>query len=133
MNFVKLKLNNNNYSYAGSSSIKMDILGLFLSSDVQCFGVSGFKKWALANKLNKNSEYGLTYGGNVTNLEEEGIYIYLSSGLPLEKDEKLVELKMPKEQFIKLLDEWEEKACKAKPKEVTITEKNGEFIFETKN
>ena len=40
---------------------------------------------------------------------------------------------MTHDQFIKLLDDWEEKVYKLNPKEVTITYENDEFTIETKN
>jgi hypothetical protein len=40
---------------------------------------------------------------------------------------------MSRDQFIKLLDDWQEKVCKLKPKEVIIKHENDEFVIETKN
>jgi hypothetical protein len=42
-------------------------------------------------------------------------------------------LKMSRFQFVKLLDEWQEKVCRHQPKEVIIKHENGEFFIETKN
>ena len=47
--------------------------------------------------------------------EKEDGFIYVSSGFPLEEGEELVEFKLTKKQFIKILDDWEEKVCKFKP------------------
>lgn len=40
---------------------------------------------------------------------------------------------MTKNQFIKLFDEWLEKVCKKKPKEVMIIHDNDEFRIEVKD
>jgi len=40
---------------------------------------------------------------------------------------------MSRTQFIKLLDDWQKKVCKHKPKEVMITFENNQFNIETKN
>ena len=86
----------------------------------------------MANKLDPNAEFWWTFGGNVTFLEEkEDGFIYLSSKLPLDEDEELIEFKIPKEQFIKLLENWKQKVCKLKPAQVIIKYENDEFIFET--
>jgi hypothetical protein len=39
---------------------------------------------------------------------------------------------MSGQQLIQLLDDWQEKVCKLKPKEVLIKFENGEFSIETK-
>ena len=134
MNFVKLFLNVNhkNYSYDDASNIEMSNLGLFLSSDVRCYN-SNYKEWALADKSDPKSGYTWSFGGNITFMEEEEDgFIYLRSSLPLEEDEVRVYFKLSKEQFVKILDDWEELVCKKKPQEVTIKHINDEFIFETK-
>ena len=41
-------------------------------------------------------------------------------------------MKISCEQFVKLLDDWQEKACKANAKEVIIKHENGEFTLEAK-
>jgi hypothetical protein len=38
---------------------------------------------------------------------------------------------MTKKQFVQLLDDWQEKVCKRKPKEVTITYDGNQFTIET--
>ena len=42
-------------------------------------------------------------------------------------------LRMKQEQFVHILNEWEERVCKLRPKEVVIKYENGEFIMETKD
>ena len=114
-----------------SSNIEICILDRFLSSDLLCYD-SIYKEWAMADKLDPDSKFWWTAGGNITFMEEkEDGFIYLSSCLPLEEDEELVEFKLTKKQFIKILDDWEQ-ICILKPASVTLKYENDEFIFETK-
>jgi hypothetical protein len=133
VDFVKLLLNVDHgcYSYKGSSSIAMDILGLFLISDVRFSEVAFFRAWATANKEDPASKFCHIIGGNITSLEEEDGYVYFTDASSSEM--KPPGLKMSRGQFIKLLDEWQEKVCKHQPKEVIIKHENGEFFIETKN
>jgi hypothetical protein len=39
---------------------------------------------------------------------------------------------MTKQQFVQLLDDWQEKVCKPMPTEVIIKYENNQFIIETK-
>src|SRR5690554_3750174 len=107
MNFVKLVLSTNHeyYSYQDASSIEMCILGGFLTSDVG-FRPLSFKEYA----LNNSEQYTCS---NATALEKENGNILLSDLYPEEKIP--TQLKMTHEQFIKLLDDWEEKVCKLEP------------------
>lgn len=126
MEFIKLLLSQNykGYSYIESSNTKMGILGLFLTDDVGCSS-SPFKEWAF------NDNWGDECSGNITGLEKEDNYILLTDLYP---DEEIpINLKMSREQFVKLLDDWQEKVCKLKPKEVIIKYENDEFIIETKD
>jgi hypothetical protein len=111
------------YSYKDASNIEMNILGNFLSSDVG-FRITGFKDWFYDDLCNAASS-------NATYLYKEDDFIFVGDLYPVQKYS--AELKISRQQFIKLLDKWEEKVCKEKPKEVTITEKDGEFSIETKD
>ena len=125
MNIVKifLDVNYGDYSSKDDSSIEMEILGCFITSDVGS-DISFFKRYA----LNDRQQY---TNANATALEKQNGYILLSDLYPEEGHE--TQLKVTQDQFIKLLDDWEEKVCKLKPKEVTITYNNDEFIIETKD
>lgn len=125
MKFVKLASSSQGgYFCKNASNIGMTILGRFLSSDVGS-GPSGFKEWGTNNNL------GEACSGNLTALEKEDNFILLSD---LYSDEEVpTELKMTRDQFVKLLDDWEEKVCRDKPKEVIIKYDNDEFTIETKN
>lgn len=137
MNFVKLSLRNNRigYSYQDASNIRMCILGMFLATDVGCGGDSIFREWALADKNNPDSGFIHHAGGNATQLEErKNGYIYLCDGtLTFEEMDRSKKLRMSRNQFVRLLDDWKEKVCALKPKEVMIKHENGQFIIETKD
>jgi hypothetical protein len=129
MNFVTLTLSQyGTYSYQESSSIEMDIVGFFLCN-VGC-DQSMVKDWALADKNDPHSGFSHTYGTNVIFLEEEDDCIYLSDDYSQEQIP--TRLKMTRQQFVQLLDDWTEKICKheQKPKEVTIKNDNDQFIIE---
>jgi hypothetical protein len=123
MEFIKLALSgSNDYDYHDASNIAMNIIGNYLSRDVRCHYVASYRGWTL-----NPSQLGT--GGNLTDLFKENgnIIIY-----DLYSQEKVpTEVQMTKEQFIQLLDDWENKVCKSRPKEVIIKYKNGEFIIET--
>ena len=126
-NFVKIKLDPSygDYSYKEGSNIEMDTLGTFLTSDVGCQidnGPYSWQSWALNDRL------GMATSGNITCLEKEGDYLFLTDQCSQEKDP--TELKMSRQQFVQLLDEWQEKVCKTKPKEVIIKHENNIFFIE---
>lgn len=122
MNFVKLIYERGSYSCKKGSNLKMDILGFFLSSDVRCYWPS-FKKWALNDFETRTSS-------NVTFLRKNNGKTFLSD-LYSEEPEP-IELEMTIQQFVQLLDDWETKVCKKKPKEVLIKHEDGQFTIETK-
>ena len=127
MDIVKflLDINYGNYASQDASNIKICVLGGFLTSDIGYHSAS-FKEWGLRNKW-KNDET----NGNCTFLKKEGNYILLSD---LYSEEAIpTVLKITKEQYKQILTDWEEKVCKLKPKEVTITYDNNKFVVETKN
>lgn len=125
MNIVKffLDINDGTYSYTHASNIEMTILGRFMTSDVRS-RPSFYKEYAL-NVLQQYTN------GNSTALEKKNGYILLSDLYPEEGYE--TQLKMTQDQFLKLLDDWNEKVCKVEPKEVMIKHENGQFVMETKN
>jgi len=135
MDFVKLSrdVNYGNYSYGGASSHAMSILGLFFSSDVGCTqGSPTYAEWAFQDK------WGAGFSGNAIRVEkeeDEGYlytgYIFLSDVFPDEKEP--TKLKISRQQFVDIIEEWYEKVCKYKPKEVIIKCENGQFFIETNN
>jgi len=125
MEFVELLFKDRGYSYQNASNKEMFNLGIFLSTDVGCGGRTFFRDWALSD------ENAWAVGGDATTLEKEGDYIYLTDQHSQEKVP--TELKIGIQQFVKLLNDWQEKVCKTKPKEVIIKYENDEFIIETKD
>jgi hypothetical protein len=125
MEFVKLALrsNGNGYTYKGSSSIRMDIIGMFLATDVGNYGQS-FKEWIMDTTQTATAS-------NVTCLEKKAGDIFLSDLYSAEK--KPTEIGISFNDLIQLLDNWKEKVCEKKPKEVIIKYENGQFFIETKD
>jgi|SRR5579862_2524739 len=131
MEFVHLKYCNDWYSYQDASNIGMCILGRFLLSDVRCYSPT-FREWAAADKDMPGSGFTHYVGGNATELEEEDNHVYLFDGTePMTEEIRANGFRVPRAQFIQLLDDWKEKVCEKKPKEVVIKHENGQFIIET--
>jgi hypothetical protein len=139
MHFVKFSLDRDfgNYSYQESSNIAMNVLGTFLS-EVECEEQKrpSFKDWALADKDDSNGIVTHTIGTNANFLEEDdngNIHIVDAIGSD-DQDEYYIpgRIIVTRQQFVQLLDDWEENVCKHKPKEVIIKYDNDQFIVETK-
>jgi len=123
MNIAKLELSSyGTYSYKGGSNLEMEILCAFLSSDVGC-SITSYQDWA----LDDSQEMGVS--GNITFLEKDDDYIYLSD--LYSEEENPTELKISRQQFVQLLNDWQEKACKHKPKTAIIKHENNQFTIET--
>src|SRR5438128_1232438 len=123
MSYIILKLDSDGfYVYKDADTIAISILGCFLSSDVRCN--NGFRNW-FYNDASPGAS------GNITILDKEGDDIVLMDMYSEEKNP--TELRISKDQFIKLLNEWLDVICLNKPAEVIITEVNREFILETKS
>jgi len=133
MEFVHLKYcSDGRYPLYDASNIGMTILGRFLISDVGCYWPT-FREWAVDDKSDPKSRFTYSFGGNITDLEEEGDDIYLFDGTESMTEEiRANGCKIPRLQFIQLLDDWKEKVCVPKPKEVMIKYENGQFVIETK-
>lgn len=124
------------YSYQEASNVEMNTLGMFLSN----MGCSEqewptFKDWALADKTVPGTGFCYTIGTNATFLEEDddgAIHIMDDTGSdPDDAHYVPARITMTREQFVRLLDDWQEKVCKHKPKEVIIKYENDQFIIET--
>ena len=111
------------YSYKDASNIEMCILDCFIAHDC-CYGTSSAKEWALDDQFHGG-------GGNLTSWEKENGYILITD--MYSEEELPTVLKMSHAQFIKLLDDWEEKVYKPQPKTVIIKCENNQFIIETKD
>jgi hypothetical protein len=125
MEFARLAIDESygNYSCKEVSNIDMCILGMFLATDVGCYWPS-FKEWVLDDTQIETSS-------NVTHLKKDGNDMLLSDIYSMEK--KPTKLRITLDQFVNLLDDWREKVCEAKPKEVIIKYENEQFIIETKD
>ena len=123
MNFVRLTLDQSygNYSCYQYSNSEMNILGNFFSDDIGCYSPT-FREWA-------TKEHWKGASGNITMVEKEGGFIYLTDLYSEEKSP--TEVKMTVEQFVQILDDWRDKVCATKPKEVVIKYENDKFIIET--
>jgi hypothetical protein len=82
MDYVKLVYNDGSYNYKGGTSVEVRIIGHFFASDVRLGKESypTFKDWAL------NDSLGMGVSGNITALEKEGNYVYLTDAYSLEKN-----------------------------------------------
>jgi len=141
MDSIKFILDRNygDYSSQGSSSIEMSVLDMFLS-DAGCpkNGYSIFRDWAAADKNDPHSRFAHTCSTNTVLLDEDdnGIDVHLIDFTGNDPDDPHyipASITMTREQFIQLLDDWQEKVCKHMPKEVIIKRENGRFFIETKN
>lgn len=131
MEFVQLKITSTQrYTYDDASNVEMYLLGRFLSSDIGCRGRI-YKEWALADKEAPDCKFYYGCSSNTTyleELEERDDYIYLGDNLPEPVPEIL---KISRQQFVQLLDNWWEVACDTfKPNTIVIKEENGQFTIE---
>jgi len=121
--YVKFAYENNRLCYKESSSEEMGNLGSFLASDVGCLMVV-FRDLVFDNTITAAD-------GNVTSLEKEGDFIILGDLYSENKDGGPY-LKIHKDEFIKILDAWEQ-FCKTKPREIIITKEGETFTIEAKD
>src|SRR5579871_5036446 len=108
MDCAKITYGFGSYDCSKADSIKMYILGMFLAREVSS-DISFFRQWLF------DPEY-TCIDGNTIELDKESGYILLRDTYSQEKIPTT--LKMSNQQFLKLLDDWEEKVIKLKPKEV---------------
>jgi hypothetical protein len=125
MNFVKLILSpHGSYSYEDASNVEMMWLGLFFTSDAGCTrgGSPTYAEWALQDR------WGDGFSGNAVRVEKEDGFIFLSGVFP--EEENAPRLKMSRQQFVDIIDEWFDKVCKYKPNTVLIKQDGGQFFVE---
>jgi hypothetical protein len=130
MDFIKLVLSAaGHYQYKEASNIPMNILGNFLASDVGCSSRLSMRptlqEWAL------DDSYGIGFCGNITSVDKVKNEIILSDLFADEDDS--MPIIMTRQQFVYLLNDWQEKVCKGTPKIVTIKHVDGQFFIETQN
>lgn len=137
MDFVKFVLSQGYgyYSYQEASNVEMNTLGMFLSNMGCDKQRPTFKDWALANKNIPGTGFTHTIGTNATFLEEDddgAIHIMDDTGSdPDDAHYVPPRITMTREQFVRLLDDWQEKVCKHKPSEVIIKHIDNKFTIET--
>ena len=95
------------YSAEGRLDQIIFVISEFLTSDVLCYCPS-FKQWALSKELN--------FGGNVCGLYRNGDIIELTYDF----DETNTIIKMTTQNFIAMLDQWEE-ICKKEYPEILLS------------
>jgi len=95
-------------------------LGSFLAIDVGCYNPS-YKEFLLDEKQP-------AIGGNYSYTFKDGDYLF--TGHEVESEDTY--LKIHKDEFIKILDAWEQ-FCKTKPKEIIITKDGEKFTIESKD
>jgi hypothetical protein len=123
MEFVKLKKDEKGYFFPhDSSSIELSHIAFFLTDDAGHHSNS-FKEWAL------NPDVDFTASNYARLLKEEN-YILIGDQYSEEPDLGPY-LKITIEEFIKILDQWEQ-FCKNPPNEVLITRENNEIKMEGK-
>jgi hypothetical protein len=126
MEFAKLELTRewNSYTCTKVSNIKMGIVGILLSNDIRCD--------TLLYKQTLADDRSCGRGGNFISMDKEDGYVLLTD-IYSEEEEK-TEFKISQQQFVQLLDDWQEMVCKPyKPQEVIIKYENDQFIIETKD
>jgi len=114
----------NTYWYHNSASQEMLILGGFFISNFAC-GYREYQDWKFDDSQNASTS------SNCTLLEKnEGLIVLSDLYSELKKP---TQVRITRQNFVSLCDEWQEKVCKHKPKEVTIKHENGHFPIEVKD
>ena len=103
----------------------MNILSSLLFTDIGCRlpqSPLSSQKWTFSDRLEMATSW------NIIFLGKGGDYILLTDQYAGEEDP--TELKMSRQQLVQLIDEWQERVCKTKLKEVIIKHENNVFIIE---
>lgn len=122
MDLVRLVYSYGSYDYKEATSRAMELIGIFLSSNVGCSG-SSFMEFG----LNAHEQY---TSGNTIYLEKNNNNIVLSD--LYDQDENPIKVSMSIQQYVQLLDDWEKQVCKRKPQEVIVKQANNQFFIETR-
>lgn len=130
MEYIKLIMDTYGYRTVESSGDNIGMVFIFLSTDVGSSDLVEskltWKHWILDDSLGEETS------GNITRLEKEGDYIYISYiSCMYDEDNPPTRLKVSRTSLIDLLRQWNEKVCKKMPNEVTITYDNECFLIET--
>jgi len=123
MKFVELIISpTKRYAYKDASDIEMNILGDFLASDVGYRSLP-FIQWAFDN-TSQNAN------GSLTALEKNNNSIFLTDIFA--KEETPTALQMTHQQFVQILNDWQEKVCGVQPKAIFIQHENNHFTIKIK-
>lgn len=123
MNFITLILSPyKTYHVQSYSNEEILILGFFFTRDFAC-GFRSYQNWVLEESVQ------ITTCSNCTLLEKKNGFVLLSD--LYSESKKPTQVKMTYQQFIQLCDDWQEKVCKDRPKEVAIKYVNDQFFIET--
>ncbi len=125
MNFVTLIISPyDTYHHKDFSSEEMLILGDFFTRDFAC-GYREYQDWTFDDSQNASTS------SNCTLLEKnEGLIVLSDLYSELKKP---TQVRITRQNFVSLCNEWQEKVCNHRPKEVIIKHENGHFFIETKN
>jgi len=132
MDTVKLLYENGLYDNKKATNGSIYVLGSFFKDGVNKYKEEYLfcKEWAMADKTDSKNCYGSDVGFNTTSLEDDGFgNVIVEDDIPCDP-ENPARIKMTREQFVKLLDEWAEKVIKTLPEEVIIKHENNEFSVE---
>jgi hypothetical protein len=120
--FVKIVFNDGRFRYKEANTEEMSNLGFFLATDVGCYS-KHYREWVLDENMSG-------FGGNFSNVDKEGDYLFIGCEFSEEKDRGPY-LKIHRDELIKILDTWEQ-FCKTRPKEILITQDGETFTIESK-
>jgi hypothetical protein len=136
MEFVKLILEPRGYyTYNGGSDSAIFVLEMLLS-EIGCLKNErvSLQDWALADKNDPHCGFGHCIGTNALFLDEDDngdIHIVDATGGDSEDIYYIpARIKMSRDQFVKLLDEWEEEVCAYKPREVIVKYDGDRYLVE---
>jgi len=120
--FVKFDFTRAGYSSGDFNSDEMAILGSFLTTDYDLFGMDTLIKWAKApNRCYTNA--------NISYLEKENGTVSIGS---LYKKEPIITFDLSVKQFVELIESWEG-LTEQKPQEIIIARDNDKIKLEGRN
>jgi hypothetical protein len=122
MESVKLVYKNGSYDYQKATSREMELIGIFLSSNVS-------SSWKSFKEFGKSAVETYTSGNTIYLEKDDNNNIILGDLYEQEKNPTVV--KFDTHQYLNLLDAWGEQVWSSKPREVIIRYDNGQLSLET--
>lgn len=123
MEYVRMDFEYGSYMPITFSSDDMATLGSFFTTDVVCFG-DYWDKWIV-----DPSEDSEEISGNITYLEKEDGYIYIS--FLYDESDEITRLKISPQNLLELLNYWHTNVTKTKPKYVFIIGEDGIYTMKS--